>query len=122
MPSKHRHFRCQITWNADNFGARNFEHGTRLATHFGYVALGCTDVTNLIKTHLKINPYLHLMHAVVVDWESPGLGGRFQLPSVQQRRRRTTSGEGVTSRVQGFLEDARKLVPRVQYVRVRLAV
>ena len=62
------------------------------------------------------------MHAVVVDWEPSGLGGRFQLPSTQQRSRKTTSDEGVTSRVQDFLENARKLVPRVQEVRVRLAV
>ena len=65
--------------------------------------------------------YLHLMHAVVVDWEPPGLDGYIH-SSTQQRSRRTASGEGMAGRVKEFLEDARKLVPRVPDVRVRLAV
>ena len=91
------------------------EHGTRLATYIGYAR---------IRLHRRYNPHESpsrgqfgacesvspSIHAVAVDWEPSGFVGRFQRSSTQQRSRRTTSDEGVISRVDNFLDKARKLV------------
>ena len=107
VPSKHRHFRCQISWKADNFGAMNFEHGTRLATHNGY-ARTRTDVTILMKISSR-RRYGACESVSPSDACSCCRLGAFRAwwafpTSIDTTTsRRTTNDEGVTSRVQDFL-------------------
>ena len=54
-PTYHNKY-CAYLWNADNFGAMNFKHGTRLATRVGYART---------RLHRRHNPHENLISKTV---------------------------------------------------------